>query len=417
MKKKLKWIIAGLVAVAAGTGLYTVKNGSVEAETLKVSKGEIKQYVEETAQVLLRDKQTVYIEGSGKIVDINVDVGDAVKQGDLLLSLEKTDLELQLKDAEAGIEASRAQLKGTELINYANKIELAKIALTQAENAYASAKRNLESAKKLYESEALSKEELDKAQDAYNSAAASLDSARLQLEDVKSGAPEHLKNSYKAQLEQAVIRRDTILRNIRKQEVRAPIDGIVIEKLVERNSFASPSTPAFVIGDVNKVELQAEVLSDDANKIKAGNEVEISGKAIDDTLLKGKVTKIAPAAKTVTSALGINQKRVQVTIEITDRSDLIKPGYELDVKIITSTKNNAIKVPDSSVFDYKGESCVFIVKNGRAFIRAVKKGIESGDFIEIAEGLNEGDTILVKPDNNIREGIRIKFADKAAKKE
>lgn len=408
MKKKLKWVIIGVVVVVAGIVLHSTKNGGVSAEVLKLSKGEIKQYLEETAQVLSRDKQTVYIEGSGKVVDINVNVGDAVKQGDLLLSLEKTDLELQLKDAEAKIEASKAQLKGTELINYANKIELAKVAVDQAENAYESAKRNFENAKKLYESNALSKDEFEKAQDAYNSAATALNSANLQLADVKQGAPEYLKNSYKAQLEQAVIYRDTILRSIRKQEVRAPIDGIVIEKLVEKNSPAAPSTAAFVIGNVNNLELEAEILADDANKIKIGNEVEISGKAIDDTVLKGKVTKIAPAAKTVTSSLGVNQKRVPVTVEIADKTDRIKPGYDLDVKIITAVRNDIIKVPDSSVFDYKGESHIFIVENGKALLRTVKRGIESGDFIEIQEGLKEGDTILVKPDNSIKEGIKIK---------
>jgi len=69
-------------------------------------------------------------------------------------------------------------------------------------------------------------------------------------------------------------------------------------------------------------------------------------------------------------------------------------------------------VPDSSVFEYKDESRVFIVENGKALLRTVKRGIESGNFIEIQEGLKEGDTILVKPDNSIKEGINIKPVDK-----
>ncbi len=271
MKKKLKWIIIGVVVVIAGIALYSTKTGGVSAEVLKVSKGDIRQYLEDTAQVLSQEKQTVYIEGSGKVIDINVDAGDAVKQGDLLLSLDKKDMELQLRDAEAGIEAARAQLKGTELINYANKIELAKVSVVQAENAYESAKRNFQNVKELYESNALSKDEFEKAQNAYNTAAAALDSANLQMADVKQGAPEYLKKNYKAQLEQAVIRRDTILRNIRKQEVRAAMDGIIIEKLVEKNSIAVPSTAAFVIGNVNNLELEAEILADDANKVKIGD--------------------------------------------------------------------------------------------------------------------------------------------------
>ncbi len=400
MKKKLKWIIVGLVVAAAGVAYYASKSAGVSADVISVTKGEMQQYLEETAQVVSKDEQTIYIEGTGKVIDINVDIGDTVKEGDELLSLDKADLELQLKDAEAAISASKAQLKGTELFNYANKIELAKVSVVQAENAYESAKRNYENVENLYKSNASSKEELQNAQDAYNAASTAFETAKLQLEDVKNG--------YKAQLERAIINRDTILRNIQKQEVKSTIDGVVIEKLVEKNSIAVSATPAFVIGDVNSLELEADILADDANKIKIGNEVEISGKSINDATLKGKVIKIAPVAEIVTSSLGVNQRRVPVTVKMEDDTNLLKPGYSVDVKIITNIKEDIIKVPDTSVFDYKDNSNVFIVENGIAMLRMVKRGIESGKFVEIQDGLKEGDIILVKPDNNIKEGIKIK---------
>ncbi|MCX7708769.1 MAG: efflux RND transporter periplasmic adaptor subunit [Clostridia bacterium] len=405
---KLKWVVIAAVIIVAGIAMMAAKAGGVTADVYKVSKGEIRQYVEDTAQVLPLDKQTVYTDGSGKITEIRVDVGDKVSKGDLLLSLEKTDLELQLKDAEARIAAAKAQLSGTELINYANKIDLAKAAVEEAKVSYYSAQRNFTQAKELYEADAVSKDEFEKANDAYKAASAALNSASAQLEDVRQGAPEHLKNGYKAQLEQAVIFRDTILRSIQKQEVRAVMDGVIIEKLVDANSPAAPSAAVFVIGNVNNYKLEADILADDANKVKIGNEVEISGKAVDNAVLLGKVIKIAPAAKAMTSNLGVNQKRVPVTIELPGKTDLLKPGYSLDIKIITAVKNGIIKVPDSSVFEYKGSSHVFAVDNGKAVLRAVKKGLESDKHIEILEGLKEGETILVKPDNNIKEGAVIK---------
>lgn len=407
-KRKLKWIIILAAVLIIGIVSMGSISGGVSAEVFKVSKGEIKQYIEDTAQVLSKEMQTVYIEGSGKVVNINVDTGDTVKKGDLLLSLDKTELELQLKDAEARIEASKAQLKGTDLINYANKIELAKVALDQAQISYDSAGKNYENAKNLYESQAISKDEFEKAQDEYKSAQAALDTANLQLADLKQGTPEYVKSGYRSQLEQAVIFRDTILKNLQKQEIRAEMDGVIIEKLIEKNSLAAPATSAFVIGNINRLELEADILADNINKVKLGNQVEISGKSIGDAVLKGKVVKIAPAAKTVTSNLGINQKRVPVKIEMTDGTGTLKPGYNVDVKIITDVKNDIIKVPDSSVFDYKGKTSIFVVDNGKALLREVKKGIESGNFIEIQEGLKEEETILVKPDNNIKEGSKIK---------
>ena len=410
-KKKLGWVIFAAVVIIAAAAFYGTKSSGVGAEVLTLQKGEIEQYLEDTAQARPIHKQTIYVEGTGKVVTISVDVGDAVLQGDLLLSLEKEDLALQLKDAEAKIDAAKAQLEGTALKNYANQIEQAEAAVGQAENTFQSAKRTLENVKLLYEAEALSKKEFEDAQDMYDSALAVLNFKKLQLKDVKQGAPLYLKESYDAQLEQAIIYRDTILRNIQKQDVRAPIDGVVLEKLIDENAPALSSTPAFVIGDITSLELEAEVLADDAGKVKPGDAVEISGKAIGDAILYGKVKKIAPAAKTVTSSLGVNQKRVPVTIEIEDITGLVKPGYDLDIRIITAIKKDIIKVPDSAVFDYTSGSAVFVVENGKAVLRTVTKGIESGDDIEIQEGLSEGDVLLVKPDNSIKEGIKIKNSE------
>ena len=199
------------------------------------------------------------------------------------------------------------------------------------------------------------------------------------------------------------------MREIEKQQVLASIDGIVIEKLVEENSIGATGTAAFLIGDVKSLELEGNILSDDIYNVQIGNEVEVSGKAIGDSTLKGKVVKIAPEAKNITSSLGVNQKRVPVTIEINDDVGVLKPGYDLDIKIITEIKSDTLVIPDSAVFDYKGNSCVFVVDSGKTVIRQIKKGIESEKTIEVLDGLNEGRKIILKPDNNIKEGMKIKL--------
>jgi HlyD family secretion protein len=406
-KGKMKWIIILAAVLVIGIVSMTSMSKGISSETAKVTRGEMKQYVEDTALVQSKDKQTVYIEGTGKVVQVNVNMGDVVKKGDLLLSLDKTDLELQLKDAEAKIEASKAQLKGTELVNYANKIEQAKAAVDQAQASFDSAKRNYDNSNSLYQAKALSENEFKTVADAYKTAQAALNTATLQYEDVKKGTPDYIRNGYEAQLEQADIFRDTIARNIQKQEVRADIDGVVIDRLVDNNALVSPATAAFVIGSVNNLELESDILEDDISKVKIGDEALISGKPIGDEVIKAEVVKIAPAAKDVVSSLGVNQKRVPVTLKINDKANLLRPGYSLDVKIITNVKSNIIKVPDTAVFDLQDSSRVFVVENGKAVLKTVKKGIESDNFVEITDGLKDGDTILVKPDNTIKEGSKI----------
>ena len=408
-KKKIYWAIAIIILCIVSGLIYVKTQGGKAVETTVVEKGEIKQYVEDIAVVKSNKRQTVYIEGAGKINNIKVNIGDYVKKGDVLLTMDKQDFELKLKDANAKIEAAKAQLASTDSSNYVNKIEIAEASAETAKVNYESISRELKNARTLFESGAISQQELNKAEDAYKTAEVTLKSANIQMKDVKDGAPDYLKDGYIAVMEQAVILRESVMREIEKQQVLASIDGIILEKLVDENSIGVTGTAAFLIGDIKSLELEANILSDDIYKVQIGNEVEVSGKAMGDLTLKGKVVKVAPEAKNITSSLGVNQKRVLVTIEINDDVNLLKPGYDLDTKIITEMKSDTLVVPDSSVFDYKGNSCVFIVDSGKAVIREIKKGIESEKTIEVVGGLNEGDRIIRKPDNNITEGMKVKL--------
>jgi len=406
--KKWIWISVIVLVCISAVGMYFKNMGGTVVEIATVSKGEIKQYLEDTADVQSKEKRTVYAEGSGTIKGVNFDVGDSVKQGDIMLALDKSDLDLQLKDANAKIDAAREQIKGAELTNYADKIEVARATAEQAKVAFDSALREYENAKILYSADSLSKEELNKYEDSYKTAKTALNSANAQLADVKRGTPDYLKNTYISQLEQAMVFRDSIQRSIDKQLVKSPIDGIVLEKYVEADSPVIAGAPIFLVANVEKLQLEADILVDDSGKLKVGNDVEISGKPLGDKALKGKVTKIAPIAKTITSTLGVNQKRVPVTIELTEGKGALKPGYTVDIKIITVDKKGVITVSDSSVFDYKGNTCVLAVENGKTVIKQIKTGLENDKLIEVLEGLKEGESILVKPDNTIKEGMKVK---------
>lgn len=410
-KRKIIIIIISVIICIGLIGAYAATGNSVTAETLSVQKREIKQYVEDTASVKCREKQTVYVEGSGKVTGVRFDSGDTVKKGDLLLTMDVSDFEMQLKDANAKISASQSQIDSTKISNYANKIEIATAAVEQAQIANDSALRNSQSSKVLYEAGAISREDFNKAQDASKAAQAALKAAKLELDEIKKGAPDYVKKGYSSQLEQSLIFRDSIQKNIDKQKVLSPMDGVVLEKLLEENSTVVAGTPGFVIGNIKTLELEANILSDDSYKVKFGDEVEISSKALGDTVVKGKVSKIAPIAKTIASNLGVNQKRVQITIDLPGGYGLLKPGYNVDIKIVTAQKKDVIAVPDSAVFDYKGNSCVFVIANDKTAIRQVRKGLEGDKLIEITEGLNEGDIILTKPDNNTKEGLKIKAAN------
>ena len=265
--------------------------------------------------------------------------------------------------------------------------------------------------KGLAEAGGASDTELKLKQEALEGAEALMRTAELDLKQVEASTPDSVEAVYKAQLEQAVLSRESILYSLEKQQVVSPIDGVVLERYAEVNSIGIPGVVAFVIGNVDNLEIGADILADDVTDIQLGNEVEITERSGQKQIIAGKVIKIAPGAVAVTSSLGVNQKRVPVTIEPSTRSELLRPGYEADVRVITEKRDNALLVPVSAVFDYNGKDCVFTVSDGKAVIRAIQKGIQDDEHVEVLDGLKEGEPVLTAPDINIREGMRVKPED------
>ncbi len=119
------------------------------------------------------------------------------------------------------------------------------------------------------------------------------------------------------------------------------------------------------------------------------------------------MVKVAPTAEDEVSSLGVKQKKVTVTIKPLDAKVSLLPGSEVDVRVITETKSGVVIVPAGAVFDYRGQSCVFTVEEGKAVLRTVQRGIQNESLSEITDGLQEGETVLAAPDNSIEEGTRI----------
>ena len=409
MKKKRLWLWGiGAAVLATLSALYFLNQGT-EAAVTAVRRGTIKSYVEEIGTVGCTELRNASIEGSGLIEAVPADVGQYVKKGDLLLMLDKTELETQIKTQDEKIKEIEATFQGNSAVkNYATGVEKARLAIGTAQDDYALTQDDYAYAKLLAEQGALSAKDLKAKEAAMKSAEARVESAKIDLQQLEANTPESAKAVYDAQLQQAELGRESLSRSLQKQEVRAPMDGVVLEKKVDVNTVGIPGTVAFVIGDVGRMEVEAYILADDAAEIKTGDEVEITERTERRQTVAGKVTKLAPSAVEMTSSLGVNQKKVKVTIEPSGPLPQMKPGYEVDVRIVTETKGGALTVPLSAVFDDAGSSSVFVVQDGKTVLRKVQKGIGDQESVEITGGLKEGETVLTEPDLNVKAGMKIK---------
>lgn len=407
MKKKIIWI--SVIAAAGIASLFIALNQGTAVAVDGVKKDGVKAYVEDIGTVKCRDTMIVCIEGSGLIQHIAAEVGMQVKKGDLLLSMDTRQLEIQIRESDERIKEIEAALAGSEIKNYATRVEKARIAVEQAETDLTTALNDAEKARILAAADAISRVELDQKEAALKNAQAAFNTARLNLQEIENNTPESIKSGYQAQMEQVALSRESLRYSLGKQVVTAPMDGIVLEKKVEVNTMGTAGTVAFVIGNMESIEMEAYILADDVPEIAPGDEVEIVQRSGDKKVISGKVAKIAPSATNVTSSLGVNQKKVAVTIELQDHAVSLQPGYEADVRVITGRRDDVPVVPLSSVFDYNDQSCVFVVENGRAVLRSIKKGLQDDSFVEVADGLKEGELVLSEPDLGIKEGMKIKL--------
>jgi len=107
------------------------------------------------------------------------------------------------------------------------------------------------------------------------------------------------------------------------------------------------------------------------------------------------------------SELGVNQKRVTVEISL-GTTEPIRLGSDVDVEITVEKKKNVLRVPDLAVFEKEKKDCVYVIEGGKAVLREIKTGLEGEDFMEVLSGLAEGDTVILSPNDDITDGIKVK---------
>jgi HlyD family secretion protein len=189
--------------------------------------------------------------------------------------------------------------------------------------------------------------------------------------------------------------------------VRAPAAGRVLAVGEESERVVAAGTMLLELGRDADLEIVADVLSEDAVRIRPGAAVELAGWG-GDVVLHGTVRRVEPAANTRVSALGVDEQRVNVIISPNATPPGLGESFRLDARIVVWENPNALTVPTSAVFTVGGTSRVFVVTQGRASERSVRVGQRSHAFVEILDGLQEREDVVIFPSDRIRSGTRVR---------
>nr|WP_244520132.1 HlyD family efflux transporter periplasmic adaptor subunit [Sinorhizobium glycinis] len=296
----------------------------------------------------------------------------------------RTEAELQ-----AAVEAARAahNLAAAEL----NK---AKADLTFAEGERARARM-------LIERRTISQRSLEDAERAYSVAQANLATAEAGLK-----VREHELHQARSRLlsRQEIRSRSGACECI---AVTAPVSGVVLQVMRRSEGVVEAGTPLLDIGDPADLEIVANLLSEDAVRIKPGQQALVTGWGGED--LKAVVQRIEPFGQTKVSALGIEEQRVDVVLDFADppeRWRSLGHGYRVDVRVILF-EGEVLRLPLGALFRQREDWAVFVAAEGRAQLRPVGVGQRNSLAVEIREGLLPGDRVILYPSDRIKDGVAI----------
>ncbi|SKC83195.1 efflux RND transporter periplasmic adaptor subunit [Maledivibacter halophilus] len=297
----------------------------------------------------------------GKIASIKNNVGAKVQKDSVLFTLDKDDVQKQVEKARKTVDAAKA--------NYIKTKE-------SIENA----KANFERTKELYEQGAVSKS---------------------QYEQAELAASDSSLAAVRAQYEQAEIALNQALDSLKDTSVKSPIDGIVSVVNIEEGEMASNAQPAMTIIDMDKVYVELDIAENIINDLYLGQEVVVEIPSAYDETITGKIDRLSPAADPRTQLYSVR-------VYIENKEHKIKPGMFSKIKLNTEVRENVIAVKSESVLQKEGKIVVYLVEDNKAVEREVKIGLDTGNLIEIVEGINKGETIITKGQNYVENGSIVK---------
>lgn len=191
--------------------------------------------------------------------------------------------------------------------------------------------------------------------------------------------------------------------------VRSPVSGSVLRVLTESEGVVSSGMPLVEIGNPHRIEIVTDLLSTDAVKVKPGQRALIEGWG-GGRALGAVVRRVEPYGFTKVSALGVEEQRVNVILDITDPIELWRSlghGYRVEPRIVLWESKDVLKVPLSSLFRQGDDWAAFVERGARARLAPVRIGHEDGFEAEVIEGLSAGDVVVLHPSDRVRDGARI----------
>ncbi len=369
-----------------------------------VERGQIAGTVVYTGSVAAFNEEDIYPRVTGRIVEMPVYPGDAVRAGQVVARLDDVELSSRVREAEAMLataQANRTQMEADLVAAQHGVVQMEKeLAMVEAEATYQ--RGVIARTERLFNAGAVSRQEYENDRAMAASTEAKQDAARAKLEQARAMETSALKKldatrSMVAQA-QAQLRTAEVIRGY--ATIVASSAGYVVKRLVAPGVLVQPGMAILKTAQIDRVRLQANVGEKDLASIKVRSPVTVTTAGTGQPPITARVTSAFPFVDA-----GARTAVVEALVENTGRRFL--PGQYVMLEFVTGERADALSVPRGAVARLGGKATVWVVKDGRAEPREVTTGLENPERVGITRGLNEGEQVIARGHEGLYAGARV----------
>jgi multidrug efflux pump subunit AcrA (membrane-fusion protein) len=329
---------------------------------------------------------------SGKVERLLANIGDNVRKGQTVAELEKADLEAVVGQRQAELDLAQAKLAAVQAL-LPKETEKAQLDLDECQATYTLNEKELGRQAELHARGVATDEELDEAQERHSVSKARVAAARKALELAETRYAEEMRQG-RAEVARAAAALENASVQLSYATITAPIDGVIASVSTEEGETvaAGMQTPTFVtIIDLQRLQVDAYVDEVDIGKVKVGQRAVFTVDAFPALDFQGRVSAIYPKA-----VIQDNVVYYDVVVDIeTSYHGLLRPEMTASVSILLERREDVLAVPAKAVQRERGKNVVYVIEDDRTESREIKAGWRDGQWIEVASGLEEGETVLL----------------------
>jgi HlyD family secretion protein len=389
-RKNLRRLVWLVVAVVALSGLFwAIWPKPVAVETMVISRGPLAAAVSAEGKTRVRHLYEVSAPVDGTLERITVQPGDPVTPNSIVARI--APIASRPLDPRARAEAQAAVTAARAAVSRADAAEREAQVATEHAHSKLETSRNLAERGAVPRNEAVhAGHEAELRKRALEEARATARQARADLARASAtvGATHGTSGD-------AVV------------EVRPPEAGRILRIVRESGGPIAAGAPLVEIGDVTELEVVADLLSSDAAEVAPGASATIMGWG--GAPLRARVRRIDPAGFTKVSALGLEEQRVHVILDLVDAPPpSLGHGFRVDARVVVWEGADVLRVPSTALFRHGQHWAVYAVRDGRARLVTVEVGRSDGTWTVIERGLASGDLVVIQPSDEVRDGTRVR---------